>query len=59
MPWWSPRSSLRRFGDLRRTEVATFAGGCFWGVEVQSTIGSQGFDIGEHYRTAVFTHKAE
>ena len=35
MPWWSPRSLVRRFGDLLRAEVATFASGCFWRVEVQ------------------------
>ena len=28
-------SLLRRFGDLRRTEVATFAAGCFRGVEAE------------------------
>jgi peptide-methionine (S)-S-oxide reductase len=33
--WWSPRSLLRRFGHVRRTEVATFAAGCFWGVETE------------------------
>jgi peptide-methionine (S)-S-oxide reductase len=35
MPWWSPRVLLRRFGDPRRTEVATFAAGCFRGVEAE------------------------
>src|ERR1700752_1129093 len=35
MPWWSPRVLPRRFGDPRRTEVATFAAGCFRGVEAE------------------------
>jgi peptide-methionine (S)-S-oxide reductase len=121
MPWWSPRSLLRRFGHVRRTEVATFATGCFRGVEAEfrvldgvidppagytggftpdpsyeqvcagqtghaeamrvifaptrvsyeallatfwqvhdpTQIGHQGFDIGEQYRSAVFTHSSE
>lgn len=121
MPWWSPRSLLRRFCDVRRTEVATFAAGCFWGVEAEfreldgvidtaagytggfmpdpsyeqvcagqtghaeavrvvfiparvsyeallatfwqihdpTQIGHQGFDIGEQYRSAVFTHSSD
>lgn len=121
MRWWSPRSLLRRFGDPRRTEIATFAAGCFWGVEAEfreldgvietsagytggftpdpsyeevcagqtghaeavrvvfaparvsyesllatfwqihdpTQVGHQGFDIGEQYRSAVFTHSPE
>lgn len=112
---------LRRFGDVRQTEVATFAAGCFWGAEAEfrelpgvidtaagytggftpdpkyeqvcagqtghaeavrvifaparvsygalldtfwqihdpTHIGHQGFDIGEQYRSVVFTHSSE
>lgn len=112
---------LRRFGEVRQTGVATFAAGCFWGVEAEfrelhgvidtaagytggftpdpkyeqvragqtghaeavrvifaparvsydalldtfwqihdpTHIGHQGFDIGEQYRSVVFTHSSE
>jgi peptide-methionine (S)-S-oxide reductase len=120
MPWWSTRSRLRPVGDLPRTEVATFAAGCFWGVEAEfreldgvietsagytggftpdpsyeevcagqtghaeavrvvfasatvsyesllatfwqihdpTQVGHQGFDIGEQYRSVLFTHSS-
>ena len=121
MKWWSLNNLLRRFGDLRRADVATFAAGCIWGVEAEfreldgvietsagyiggftpdpsyeevcagqtgdaeavcvvfaqarltyegllgtfsqiydpTQVGHQAFDIGEQYRSAVFTHSPE